>query len=521
MISPAKSIMNVNNVHGLQTFFNQPWKSNNLIIRELGPTQDSCLYADGSIIKLQTETVYRLIHSNNPIQITREQFQELIEQNKRKFAADSQLYKTNPLPSDRGLDIIFSVSSPPPGAMDAFATVESYLENLFTDPIYVYITVGFDHMGGSGPLGWTSSEYAGYVSWTNTRSGLIADMDSDDEIQDWLPTGSWCPVRYNYDSGTASYENRCYFTIANYRAAIGTVSGDAAHMEFNLDFSWDYDPSDGVSYNKFCFQSVLAHEVGHALGFTSGAEYRSYDIEALDIYRFQRSDGDGDFNPDTLEEFQTTGRLVDKDEDGTRTNDENSDLISVEYRMSDGTPYQCSHFAPSVYGIMRPAISQGYTFYPNFYKTPDIRMFDAIGWDYYETPYYTLATIVEGEGMITRDPDLPSYEEGTIVTITAEPTEDFWCFSNWSGDVESTSAVEHILMDSDKEVIAHFYDGCPWDVNDDGIVDPVDVGFIKYFYGQDPSSPIYEMFDVNDDGVIDPVDVGLTKYYYGPCPSCN
>ena len=70
-------------------------------------------------------------------------------------------------------------------------------------------------------------------------------------------------------------------------------------------------------------------------------------------------------------------------------------------------------------------------------------------------------------------------------------------------------------------LIAHFYDGCPWDVTDDGMVDPQDVGFIKYFYGQDPSSPFYEVFDVNDDGSIDPQDVGLTKYYYGPCPTCD
>jgi parallel beta-helix repeat protein len=65
------------------------------------------------------------------------------------------------------------------------------------------------------------------------------------------------------------------------------------------------------------------------------------------------------------------------------------------------------------------------------------------------------------------------------------------------------------------------FDLCPWDVNFDGMVDPQDVGLVKYHYGQDPSLPEYAVYDVNLDGSIDPQDVGLIKYYYGPCPECQ
>ena len=344
-------------------------------------------------------------------------------------------------------------------------------------------------------------------------------MDGDDYIQEWLPAGSTIPVRYDYYDSSVTNENKCFFTKANYKATIGTVSGIVSHTEINTDYYWDYDPSNGVSYNKMCFQSVVIHEIGHALGFTSGADFRYNDIETLDIFRFQRLDGSQDYNPDTYEEFQTTPRLVDLD-DGSAYDDVNSDLIAYEYRMSDGYPYQCSHFHQGVYAIMQPAIGAGDTFYPNFYKPPDLNMLDAIGWDNVEIPYYELTVTTDGEGIVSIDPLFPSYPEGTEVHLLAEGDE-YWCFSQWTGDLESTNPNETIIMDSDKSITAHFYELCPCDVNRDGVVDPADVGLVKAAYGQDPNSPLYSRMDVNNDGVINPADVGLVKAAYGQCPVCG
>jgi hypothetical protein len=57
---------------------------------------------------------------------------------------------------------------------------------------------------------------------------------------------------------------------------------------------------------------------------------------------------------------------------------------------------------------------------------------------------------------------------------------------------------------------------CMGDVNGDGVVDPVDVGLVKFWFGDtDPASLC--SYDVNCDGQIDPADVGLVKFYYGAC----
>ncbi len=521
VLAPAQPLFQVGLIKQSHCFQQISQGSQPLVLLESGNIQKSTLYADGSIISLPTESIYRLILGPDSLPITAKGFEKLIVSGLQQFQADPVKFQTQSEPLDPDMDVVFTVSSPPVGAMAAIEEVETYLESIFDDIMTVTITLGFDSMGGN-VLGWTSSEYAGPVSWTATRYGLQNNMDADDSIQEWLPSGSTIPVRYIYGSDTVTNENKCYFTKANYKATVGTVTGIAAHMEFNLDYSWDYDPSDGIPWNKYCFQSVLVHEVGHALGFTSAADFRTNDIEALDIFRFQNTDGDFDYNPDTLEEFQTTSRLVDADETGSGSDDVVSDLIDDQYRMSDGNPYQCSHFKQGVvWGIMQPAIGPDETFYPNFFRPSDIAMLDAIGYDYYEIPYYYLTTEVEGSGAIIINPDQSSYLDGTIVHLTAEPTEDYWCFSHWSGDIESTNPDIYVTMDDDKSVTAHFIDACPWDVNDDGLVSPQDVGFIKFFYGQDPSFAAYAIFDVNDDGSIDPQDVGLVKFYYGDCPSCE
>ena len=42
-------------------------------------------------------------------------------------------------------------------------------------------------------------------------------------------------------------------------------------MTYNTNFSWDFDPSNGITPYTYSFQDVIIHEVGHALGFTSAA----------------------------------------------------------------------------------------------------------------------------------------------------------------------------------------------------------------------------------------------------------
>jgi len=58
-------------------------------------------------------------------------------------------------------------------------------------------------------------------------------------------------------------------------------------------------------------------------------------------------------------------------------------------------------------------------------------------------------------GSVTLDPPGGTYPEGTVVTLTAVPAENYG-FAGWSGDISGTSSTMTVTMDSDKSVTAHF-----------------------------------------------------------------
>jgi hypothetical protein len=189
------------------------------------------------------------------------------------------------------------------------------------------------------------------------------------------------PVWHSGPSGGVTNESAVDWTRANYRATVGTVTGNAANMSFNSNpsISWDYDPSNGIPGDKLSFVDVIVHETGHALGFISGADnFGGINFTSLDLYRFQRSTN----NPSTYALFQTMTRLVSYN--NPTNEDVNTDLIVAEYQMEDGSPYQASHFKeqPPYIGIMEPALAYGDSHYPNYFSAADLAAFDAIGYDY-------------------------------------------------------------------------------------------------------------------------------------------
>ncbi len=355
------------------------------VLVEPGPRIPTIQYSDGAGKELESETVWRPFCIDVANQTTLEDLRNIAQISKAAAAA-------NPPPAEPPMNVagvitprfnleFNATTAMPAGAVAALEEVEYFFESQFTDPINVTINIAFAALG-SGVLGGTSSSYLN-VTWPNTRDALISGMDANDTIQSFIPPGATIPVRYDGNTATVTNETRVFVTFANYRATVGTVNGTVASMTFNNQFSWDYDPPVFEVGGTYDFQSIIVHEVGHALGFVSGADFRTNDMEMLDVYRFQRSDGAGDFNPDDAAEFTTQARLVDLNAPGTN-DDSNSDLITVEYQMSDGSPNQASHFreqSPSI-GIMDPTFASGQTFYPNFLRNPDLNMFDAMGWDF-------------------------------------------------------------------------------------------------------------------------------------------
>jgi hypothetical protein len=75
------------------------------------------------------------------------------------------------------------------------------------------------------------------------------------------------------------------------------------------------------------------------------------------------------------------------------------------------------------------------------------------------TANYSLVTfyfiITSDHGTVTKSPDKATYNYGDIVQLTATPAIG-WAFTNWSGDVTSTSNPISVVMDSTKTITANF-----------------------------------------------------------------
>lgn len=68
---------------------------------------------------------------------------------------------------------------------------------------------------------------------------------------------------------------------------------------------------------------------------------------------------------------------------------------------------------------------------------------------------YDLTVQITGDGTVTRDPDLPRYEHGTEVKLTAS-ADDHFEFAKWEGALETTAASGTLTMDADKTAHATF-----------------------------------------------------------------
>jgi len=87
---------------------------------------------------------------------------------------------------------------------------------------------------------------------------------------------------------------------------------------------------------------------------------------------------------------------------------------------------------------------------------------------------YILEIKIEGDGSVDIEPNLPSYEPGTEVTLIADPDEHSY-FLEWTGDYESENEKINFTMNSDKDLIVHFeiseYD-LEINVDGDGATEP-------------------------------------------------
>lgn len=284
----------------------------------------------------------------------------------------------------------------------AFNEAADMWENLFTDNVTVRIDVGFGDLG-ENIIASAGSERA-TASYANIFSALQADSKSASDVTATanLQTGDFVQTiidNLNHDiySGPDAYifsssfgiNSSMWVTRANLKA-LGLLSDDGskdARITFSNSFLFDYDRSGGsIDTGTMDFVGIAAHEIGHALGFTSGVDIMDwfetddsteiwdiseYDwFSILDLYRY--SEISVGYN--ALDwTYGTLGNQFFSIDGG------NTNLGLFSTGSYNGNGWQASHWEDDLLlGLMDPTSSKGEF---KWISALDIQAFDVIGWD--------------------------------------------------------------------------------------------------------------------------------------------
>lgn len=296
--------------------------------------------------------------------------------------------------------LVFNLTSTGNANADAgFSAAAHYWESVFSDNVTVNITAGFAPLAPT-VLGQAGSTYFN-TTFSAMKTALAADATSADDatMVAGLPGGTSYSKYINgttNNAGAAHVQSgitQMRMTTANAKA-IGLVAGNAtaedAAITFSSLFNFDFDQSDGIGAGLYDFVGIAIHELGHAMGFTSGVDVLDYNTGSgpnAGVFR------DSDFDPfATLLDFTrcssaSEGAGADMDwTTGTAAKDFAIDggcsaLVSNAWSTGsyNGDGRQASHWKDGFgIGIMDPtAVPTGQL---NVVTARDIQAFDVIGW---------------------------------------------------------------------------------------------------------------------------------------------
>ena len=178
--------------------------------------------------------------------------------------------------------LFFNLTSTGNANADAgFQAAANYWQSQFTDNVTVNITAGFAALA-PGILGQAGSSYFN-TNLSTMKGALAADATSaaDAIMVAGLPTGFTYSKYINgtsVNAGAAHVEagvSQLRMTTANAKAigllAANNPVADAA-ITFSSLFAFDFNRSNGIGAGLYDFIGIAIHELGHALGFTSGVD---------------------------------------------------------------------------------------------------------------------------------------------------------------------------------------------------------------------------------------------------------
>ncbi|MBX7218386.1 MAG: NF038122 family metalloprotease [Blastocatellia bacterium] len=206
-----------------------------------------------------------------------------------------------------------------PAAKQAFLKAAANWEARIATPLNVVIDVDFGptRFGTpfpSGVLGSTNPQLVQGFPYADVRAGLIGTASSAAEtsLYNSLPTTT---VPTDIGASTQMLGPSMVFRAIGQLPATADPAteqsqlGSPPSIGFNSNFSFDFDPSNGIDGNKTDFDATATHEIGHALGFSSNVGLRDIipslpiALTTWDLFRFRPGGA-------TLGTFQTATRVL-------------------------------------------------------------------------------------------------------------------------------------------------------------------------------------------------------------------
>ncbi|MDJ0636421.1 MAG: NF038122 family metalloprotease [Xenococcaceae cyanobacterium MO_188.B29] len=190
-------------------------------------------------------------------------------------------------------------------ALAGFQEAAAIWESKFTDSMTINLNIGFKSLAPN-VLGTTGSK-SNIYTYSRVGNALIQDKTSRDDTIATSNLPGFSSLSMNnglskhFDfvgteedgsleitdvtNGGITTDNTSLFINRANAKALGLIDSydlaDDTSITFSSDFPFDFNRNDGIDNDKFDFVGIALHEIGHAMGFTSGMNTvdRSADVD--------------------------------------------------------------------------------------------------------------------------------------------------------------------------------------------------------------------------------------------------